>query len=367
MKRLAKVLAKDTLIPELGFFVFTQDGAIAWDGQVGIKYSLNKLGSRLSNLVAQYGQFAILEGLQFLRVVSVLEKISGAFIEKENSILRIEANDGKTRIAVPISLDLNPDIPQLQINWKTKGVSVPIKNLWTDTQDLITAEGTSLWGEIIGVYDAPTYNAAFDYGILLYEEKEDRPNKKNKAINFCPKRLIDLGLQDVNTAVFTEEGVFLMGDDIQYYTTPIVTTEVLSQLLELRTLAAKAQERSVSLDFTSGLWKRAKVFNKLVLQMQIKDGIITLSGGNWSEIIGQTDAPNANFNTRISLLQRWTVGTLAHKIYVADDAWYLYGKTRKGAEFYGTLTTIPTDAGIIPLSAFEDDTEIDCLSENFLG
>jgi hypothetical protein len=355
MKRIAKILSKDTLIPELGYFVFTPEGGIIWNGAVGIRYSMEKIGARFANLVAQNGTFAILEGLQFLRVVSVLEKVSGAFIEREESVLRIEANDGKTKISIPISLDVSKDTPHLQINWNTEGTSSQIKNLWVDAQDLVTSEGTSLWGDVLGIYEAPAYNASFDYGILLYEEKE---KSKSKKINFCPKSLIDLGLQDVNTAIYTDEGVFLKGQDVQYYTTPTTSTEVLTQLLELRDNTKKARECAVSLDFTSGLWKRAKVFNKLVLTLKIANGIITLSGGNWSEIIGTTDAPNAEFITRISLLARWTTGVLGHKIYISDDAWYLYGKTRKGSEFYGNLTTIPTNASA-SIAELEEATDFD--------
>jgi hypothetical protein len=357
MKRIAKVLPRDPLIPELGFFVFTQDGAILWNGQIGIKYGLKYLGTRLSNLVTQHGSFAVLEGLQFLRVVSVLEKISGAFIEKEESVLRIEANDGKTRINIPITLDINPEIPHLQINWNATGVSTPIQNLWVDAQELVTAEGTALWGEVIGVYEAPTYNASFDYGILLYDEKEKKG--KSKTINFCPKSLLDLGLQDIAEAHFTEDGVFLRGQDVQYFTSAISNSDILVQLLQLRTDTLKAEEKAVSLDFTSGLWKRAKVFNKLVLTMQIRNGIITLSGGNWTEVIGQTDAPDQNFITRISLLQRWTIGTLSHKIFITDDTWYLYGKTRKGTEFFGNLTTIPTNASLTFTDEVNDTSEDD--------
>lgn len=347
MKRLAKILQSESVVPEFNFFVFTEHGAIAYNGQLGINYSLSKVGNRLANLVKQHGRFAILDGTMFLKVVSVLEQVSEATIDKSASLLRIEANNGKTKIAIPISLTLHDELPHLKINWMTHSgknkKSTEIANLWNDTIDLISSEGVALWGDVIGVYEAPNFTASFDYGVLLYKEKEAQ---SGKGVHFCPKALLDLGLQDVNKAVFNQNGVYAIGDDVKYYTSAVCTTSVLDQLLTLRDKVDKKNEKAVTLDFSSGLWRRAKVFNKLVLTLKIHDGIMTLYGGDWSEIIGTTAAPNGTFVTRISLLQRWTTGTLGHRIYVGDNgAWTLYGKTRNGSEFFGNLTEVDnTDA-----------------------
>jgi hypothetical protein len=43
---------------------------------------------------------------------------------------------------------------------------------------------------------------------------------------------------------------------------------------------------------------------------------------------------------------------------VADDGnWYLYGKTRKGSEFYGNLTALPV-GDMQTADAVNDDIEI---------
>ena len=356
MKRLAQVIPTEPIVPEFSFVVFTKKGAIVYNGQVGIRYSLKKLGPRISNLVEQYGNFAILDGLKFFKVTAALEKISSAVIDREASVLRIESSEGKTKVAIPITLKISPDIQHLQINWDTlDGMHVKVENIWQDAIDLISNEGQSLWGDVIGIYDDNRFSASFDYGVLLYHGKSRR---SKGTTYFCPKDLLNLGIQDVSEAIFTENGVFIVGDEVQYYTSAAVVTTILDQMLLLRDNIVPDKEKAVTMDFSTGLWKRAKIFNKLVLTMVIHNGIITLSGNDWSEIIGKTAAPNGKFITRISLLQRWTTGTLGHKIYISDSgSWTLYGKTRNGSEFLGNLSEIPKSRHGSPEISVDDIDE----------
>lgn len=340
MKRLQKILPKETMIPEFCYFVFTPYGAIAYNGQVGIRYSLTKIGVKLSNLVTQHGSFAILDGLNFLKIAAVMEKITAAVIDTKKSTLRMESNDGKVKVEIPITLNIPESLSHLKIPWDMEGVQIPVEGLWEDVTNLITKEAETIWGEVVGVYGFKSTLASFDYGVLLIG-KSQSTEQYSKTL-FCPKSIIDLGLGDIKEATFGEDGIVLSGDDVQYYTSTLAAAEALKSALELRKGKKSGKEYNVALDFSAGVWKRAKTFNKAVISLYIRDGLMELKGDNWNEIIGKTDAPDGIFITRISLLQRWTVGTVGHKIYVDKEngTWIIYGTTRKESQFFGNLTEI---------------------------
>lgn len=156
-------------------------------------------------------------------------------------------------------------------------------------------------------------------------------------------------------AIFTDEELFINGDGVTYFTKPAIQPHVLESALQARDDALAGKEHKVKLDFTSGLWKRAKLFSNLALELTIAGGQMTLSGDNWQEVIGTTDAPAAKFITRISLLERWTIGTTGHTIRINEDEWYLLGNTRKGSEFYGTLTNLGTESFDDPEDGFPQE------------
>ncbi len=278
MKRLAKVIPKESLIPEMRYLVFTNEGAIAWSGQLGIKYDLAKIGNRLAGLIKQHGSFAIIDGLRFLKVASALEKVTGAKIDKTNSVLIIEANDGKVEVSLPVTLDLPEELPHLQLDWSAirSARKLPVESVWLDAVELISTEGTALWGDVVGVYETDKYVASFDYGILLYKAREVEGKKfgrqqpkgsKSTDIIFCPQYLLGLGLAGIGEAAYNGESLYLVGDGVTYVTQPTPSTAVLDQMLQVRDLAHKGKQKAVSLDFGSGLWKRAKVFNRMVVTM----------------------------------------------------------------------------------------------------
>lgn len=341
MKRLSKILPKESIVPEFKYIVFSaeREAMIVWNGMAGIAFDIKKVPPKLQELVQQHGQFAIMDGRQFLRIVTAMDKVEKIVLDKSTSMLTMEANGGRIKVELTAVLDLPPETPHLAIDFhSTAGVSREITPLWFDAVDLITKEGAALWDNITGVYESSEFLASFDYGVLLYHEKE-KPD--GNAVLYCPQQLLELGMKGMDRITYCDDIVMLKGDGVTYFSSPRLSTDVLTEMLILRELANTAKERSVGLDFTPSLWKRAKLFSKAALDMRIQGGQIILSNNEWKEVIGTTDAPDAHFVTRISLLSRWTVGTLGHKIRITEDGqWYLYGKTRKGTEFYGSMTMI---------------------------
>lgn len=341
MKRLSKILPKESIIPEFKYLVFSaeREAMIAWNGQAGIAFHISKVPPKLQELVQQYGQFAIMDGRQFLRIVTAMDKVDKVTLDKSTSMLTMQANGGKVKVELTAVMDLPDETPHLAIDFNTtKGVNQEITPLWFDTVDLITKEGAALWDNITGVYESSEFLASFDYGVLLYHEKE---TPDGSSVLYCPQQLLEIGMKGMERVSYWNDMVLMHGDGVTYFSSPRISTDVLTEMLILRELARTGKERSVALDFTPNLWKRAKLFSKSALDMHIRGGQIILSNNEWKEVIGTTDAPDAHFVTRISLLSRWTVGTLGHKIRITEDgSWYLYGKTRKGTEFYGSLTMI---------------------------
>lgn len=347
MKQITKVLNKDAVIPELKYVVFTGNHAVVWNGIVGVRYKLSKSAGLLAQLVRSHGPFAILDGLKFIQIVSTLEKVSR--IDIKDSQLVLVSAAGKATVKIPVVDELPDNIPHNEINWNIDSKPVKIEGLWYDAQDIITRDGVALWGDVVGVYETPEYKAAFDYGVLLYQSKQrkrfDRGKRKRSdddTLVFCPYYLLDLGLTGMQDIVTDETGLVIRGQEMEYFTHVYPSTHVLNTMLDSRTEALQSTPHNVTLDFSAGVWKRAKVFNRLVVNLVIHKGNISLVSDNWDEHIGITDAPDNVFVTRVSLLERWTLNTLGHKIYVGEDGWYLYGTTRKGSEFYGNLTAVAT-------------------------
>jgi len=361
MQRLVKVLPRESLVPEFGYLVFTPDGLIAWNGTVALRFTRDRAGTRMMALVAKYGPSVIQQDEKFLKVLSVLDKVDTLVLK--DSELFIKANDSSTDIQFPVLVgaDVPTVLPHLDLNWDTEGGRrVVINKVWIDSLDFLTNEGAVLWGDVVGVYDFTDYSAAFDYGLLLYAQK-GRPKFKRAGgipnaddANFCPWSLLQLGLSTMKEAVFKGGELFLIGDGVTYYTSLSCSTEVLSQVLSMREQALKAKKYSATLKFSSNVWKRAKLFNKVVLTLTIKNGSIWLSGNHWTELIGSTDAPDQVFVTRISLLQKWALKSVGHQFAVTPEhGWMVLGRTRHESEFFGSLTMVRPGTGD------EDDTEVE--------
>ena len=345
MKRIAKVLNKDAVIPELKYIVFTPGHAIVWNGTVGIRFKLQKQAGLLDQLIRQHGTFAIVDGLRFMQIISTLEKISK--LDIRDSHLVMTASSGKATVKIPVVDKLPKGIPHLDIDWELNGKTAKVDGLWHDAADMISRDGVALWGDVVGVYDTDAYDAAFDYGVLLYngKKKYSRTSRRRKSSDeslFCPYYLLDLGLAGIHEAVSGDDGLLLRGEDVEYFTHIDTSTHVLDSMLAMREEAVQAKQQSITLDFNASVWKRAKVFNRLVVTLVIHGGNVILKSDTWDEHIGITDAPDNLFITRVSLLERWTIGTLGHKLYLSDNGWYLYGTTRKGSEFFGNLTAVAT-------------------------
>ncbi|MEE8114849.1 MAG: hypothetical protein V3T23_10920, partial [Nitrososphaerales archaeon] len=185
MKRLSKILPKEAIIPEFKYLVFSaeREAMIAWNGMVGIAFHISKLPPKLQELVQQYGQFAIMDGRQVLRIVTVMDKVEKITLDKTTSMLTMEANGGRVKVELTAVLDLPDATPHLAIDFNsTAGVTREITPLWFDAVDLITKEGAALWDNITGVYESSEFLASFDYGVVLYHEKE-KPD--GNSVRYC--------------------------------------------------------------------------------------------------------------------------------------------------------------------------------------
>ena len=338
MRRVTKVLKRDNFIPELGYLVVDSNGMTAYNGQIGIHYSRQTTGERLCSLADTNGAFGIPDPSQFLKTISVLESIASVELSKKESAITIRFA-GKGILKIAVVLDLHAKIPHNDIKWKTyedaKENGVEVSSLWREIEHLVTNEGEALWGEVIGVYGCEGKLVSFDYGVYLHSEGEKTPEF------YCPRSILTLGLKNMDYAIVEGDIVYLVGKECQYVCTGVTKSEVVSEMMQLKDSFKAGVSKTVTLDFTSGLWKRAKLFASAVLTLKVRNGEIFVEHDTWSECIGQTEAPNAEFTTRISLLERWASGTLEHAIsLVADGTWNLYGRTRGGMNFYAVLTDV---------------------------
>ncbi len=346
MKRIAKILQKDNFIPELGYIVITSEGMIAYNGQIGVRYDRETSGERLCLIADKVGAYAIPEPLKFLRTISALEGITAVELSEADSSITIKFA-GKGSLQIPVVLKLSKSIPQLAIEWKTldeaKTQGIEITSLWDEVTALTTNEGQQLWGDVIGIYGSEGKLVSFDYGVYLNSDDIQAPDF------YCPRSLLDLGLKNMEVAAINGDILLIVGQKVQYVCTGVDKSDIVSNMMHLKEDFSAGDIKKVTLDFTSGLWKRAKLFASAVLTFAVKNGEIYIKHSTWEECIGKTEAPDAEFTTRISLLERWASGTFEHSISIgADGTWNLYGKTRSDMNFYAVLTNIenPTDVKI---------------------
>lgn len=340
MKRIPKVVKKDNFVPEQGYLVFTPKGLVVFNGRVGILFDRSKMGQHLSACVDKHGMFAVPDATKFLKTTSVLEEVMSVDIDKSRSSLVIRFMKGKGSIEIPVVLNLHEKIPHLQIKWKDYATdrtgAIPVTEAWREVTELVTSEGEALWGDVIGVYGRGNKLASFDYGVYL-QGKEGDPMPDF----FCPLSLIDLGINDIEYVRVDEDGVYMVGAGVQYVCTAVSKKDVINDMMKLREQFEAGEKKHVTLDLSKSVWKRAKTFAEAMLKLTVKDGEILVSHENWQEAIGKTEAPNATFHTRISLLERWASGSLDHSIAIGSDgSWYLHGTTRGGLAFYALLTDV---------------------------
>jgi hypothetical protein len=338
MNRILKVLKKDNFIPELGYLVVTADGMCVYNGQVGIKYSRKLAGERLCSLAQKAGAYAIPEPSKFLRTVSVLEDISSVeLIEKESAITIKFASKGSLKI--PVVTNLHEQVPHLLLKWKTleeaNESGTEINSLWNEVHALTTNEGEALWGDVIGVYGQDGKLVSFDWGVYLHSDDMKLPDF------YCPRSIVELGLKSMSHFMIDGDTINIVGHEVQYVFTGLAKSSVVNDMMHLKDHFEKGETKKVTLDFKSGLWKRAKLFASAILSLKVTNGEIFVHHDTWSECIGKTEAPDAEFVTRISLLSRWASGTFEHSISISQDGtWYLFGKTRGGLSFYAVLTDV---------------------------
>ena len=348
MKRLAKLIPKDPIAPEWAYLVCTPHGAVVWNGTIGVRYAYGRIGKAVGELVKEHGTFAILDALTYYRTAHSLErKAEKVELNARSGTLRVTMSDRKGKIDLPIRKTLPAHLPHLRLDWIELGDDIDadsarIDTIWFDAPELITRDGANIWGEIIGVYDAPEWAASFDQGVLLYRNKTGH-NKESALdvddVYFCPSSVLALGFEGLEWAVFYRGRLYLVGPEVAYFTQPIVETRILQSMLTIRDRAVRGGSWwEASPDFNPGLWKRARLLGGGNLRLVIAARELVLKGERWEETIGKTLAPDGVFSTTLSLIERWVTKTEKHQIIVADGGWILSGTTARGCEFYGSLT-----------------------------
>ena len=341
MKRISKIIKKTNFMQEFGYLVVTPKGMIVYNGEIGIMYSRSLAGEKLCTIADKHGPYAFPEPVKFLRSLSVLEDIKSVDLIKNSSAIQIKFSN-KGSILIPIVMNLGEDLPHLLLNWqdhaKASKKGFAITSLWNEIYNLTTNEGEALWGNSVGVYGHNKELVSFDHGVYIH-------STDGKASDFfCPRSLLELGLRNLDYAVTdisddTGDSLYLVGKNMQYVCIAAAKSEVVEEMCQLKSDFEGGDKKKVSINATSGLWQRSKVFAETLLTMKIKKGNITVGYNNWEEIIGTTEAPDSIFTTRISILERWASGTVKHGISINENSeWNLHGTTRGGLQFYATLT-----------------------------
>ena len=239
-------------------------------------------------------------------------------------------------------LGVPEDLPLLNIPWceydpKAEGKR-KVTGAWNDLANMVTTEGESLWGQVIGLYGNGNKVSGFDLGSYFeYEDGEEGSDF------FIPKELLDFGMDDIEYVEVKEDGTtFLVGADIQYTcTSRIFEKDLLKSLAELKVRVDEGKSFPVDFNTDKSIWKRAKIFTQMgLVKMVIKDGVITLSGHDkcWSEELGTCEASDYSGDVKTDLVERWCNKTIAQAVVVDGNGEHiLYGEGKSGLGMYSLL------------------------------
>ena len=347
MNRISSIMREEVLTPTHSYLVFYKEGIAAWNGQSGIRFSIDTLGPVFGRLIEEYNSFAITDASDFLKKISVLDKAESVEIKDKEMTVKFRGGNGK--ISVPVITELDSDIPHFAIPWvdyEPDGEgAIRMNEDWKDIEQILSNDGELLWGASLGIYYDNGLLKSFDYS--TYMRGADKDGDTNF---FIPKNAIDLGFKGIEYAVAKDKYIFLVGNNVQYVTTALNRQEVLADISKLEDNFKAAKPYDFTLEFDIAGMKRVKAFaENAQLTFKVEGGVITLSSGRWSERFATTNAPDTSFTMRVSVLSRWVLLCTGHKIAFNENSgeWYLHGKTKNGIHYYASaidLVTTPKKA-----------------------
>lgn len=346
MQRILKIIRKDTLMKEHKYAVFYPEGLIVFNGIFGIRYSMELLGAHLPKLIEEWGSFAVYDAQALRQSLKLLGDVSEVFvseIENDNGFnLVFKFKGGKGKLILPITLDLPRNLEHFLIQWPEYNAedenAIIVDDSWNDFKSLITPDGQSLWPNSYGVYGDDKKLKSFDSTAYI-------ESNANSAVDFfCPSTVIALGLGDIDYALPSGNGLFLIGKDVQYYTTKAIKNEAITDTSEVARLFDDVEAFDtfeIEIDKSAQTWARAREFvdgKKLIFAVQ--DSKIIIANEKWEEEIGSAGKmPNITFTIPLNLVERWVQHTIGHEISRVDGKWYLRGRTLRGFSFVARLSS----------------------------
>lgn len=339
MKRINQVAQKNGFVPEFGYAVFHRDGMTIWNGLIGLHYKPTKVGAKLMDVVAKAGVWAAPVAQDLFAALGHLDHIVDIDPDKDRSILKVTYSGGKATLELPVLFDISPDMPHLRLKWEEyesdRAGSIPVDSTWQEAHGMITNEANLVWSDSVGVYYLDGYVCAFDKGVFIKgSEKTQVPD------SFIPKNMLDLGLSGIDYAVVRKgndgEKVFLVGREVQYVSTASADFTALRKTSEAIDEFEKGTRHLCSIESSKMSTKRIKAFSENgQVGLSVENCNIYLSGPNWKEKFGSTDAPDMRMVAKMSCILRWIDNCTRHELAKSEDgAWYLQGLTRQGLKFY---------------------------------
>lgn len=371
MKRLTLVARKNNSIAELGYAVFNTDGLVVYNGSFGIRYSPFAVKDMMMNLVKEHGAFAIPDVAELRKCVELLDGVCGIKLDKDKANLIFSFKKNKGRLSVPVIFGLNEDlVPHFTLPWidfeEGKGTGFAIvEDVWREAGNLISNDGEAMFGNSLGLYGRNKRLMSFDGEAFIVSKKEVAAPDF-----FCPREVLKLGMTSMAYVKKQGDNFFVVGEDFQYVATNAVVAPVVDDIAKMQTGFDASKVYTIKLDSDSGIWSRGKRFASSLIQFKIKDGKVVVGFDRWWEEIGTTNLPNAEFLTRLSLLERWITGTLSHSVAISEDnQWFLHGESRKGFLFYARLTDVNNPSSLVEdgnslLSGLERNEEDDIAEDD---
>lgn len=342
MNRISKIIRKDSLMKENNYAVFNETGMIVFNGIFGIRYGISRLGVHIPELIKKHGAFAVYDASALCKALKLIGDIKEANIVGEGSTCNLvfKFKGGKGRLELPATLVPSPSLEHFAIEWPAHGAKdgcIDINESWTDFDSLITHDGENQWPNSHGVYGDDNKLKSFDS--LAYVE-----TPSTSTIDFfCPNSVLSLGLKDIEYVLPVGDGLFLVGKDIQYYTTRALKSNIIQEASAIAQLfdTPDVVESKVDIDKSSQTWTRAKnLIDGSQLSFEVKDEKIVIGNTKWQEEIGTvSELPNLAFLIPLGLIERWALNTTEHKISIIDDEWYIQGKTTNGSLFFARLSS----------------------------
>ena len=360
---------------EHNYLVFSNDGAIATNGKIALRYGRHTLGDWFNPLIDEVGEFVIWDAKAFLRMLKLIQttsEIQSVKIDKDKHCLNIKFNSDRAKIHIPIGLGVERStLTHHSINWYEEGkedentIIVPI-NIYIDEFYKLIHKGTNLlYGDELGLYGYKGNLIAYDLNTLIVAE-----DVIDKDINFfIPIDTMDLSLQDIDYLVLNKEFVILMNKDVQCAIRKSASTVNLMDSNDIITPRASlvkdkfnsAKHYKVNIFEEMQVWKRSRAFssevvNKEIVNLVINDGKISIKTTVWEEMIGTTEAPNVSLYVTESLLSRWGRLIKNHVIAISDTDDYYIGGISRGDKFnfYSSLVANIEDKQHNEVEDYED-------------